>query len=82
MVRHGEWRDAGCFLGSGTIESANKYVMQNRMKLPGTSWNLETARGMLSLKAALRADNSTRRSQLRGDSSRSARRASASLSPR
>lgn len=53
MMRYGEWREAGYFLGSGAIESANKYVMQNRMKLSGMSWNLETARGMLSLKARL-----------------------------
>ena len=53
MMRYDEWRAAGYFVGSGAIESANKYTMQNRMKLSGMSWKLETARGMLALKARL-----------------------------
>ena len=53
MMRYGEWRDAGYFLGSRPTESANKYGMQGRMELSGTGWNLETARGMHSLRARL-----------------------------
>ena len=53
MMRYGEWREAGYFVGSGAIESANKYTMQNRMKLSGMSWNLDTAQGMLALKSRL-----------------------------
>jgi hypothetical protein len=30
-------------LGSGLIESGNKHVLQARMKIPGASWNLDTA---------------------------------------
>ncbi len=30
-------------LGSGLIESANKHVLQARLKIPGASWNLNTA---------------------------------------
>jgi hypothetical protein len=29
------FREKGYFVGSGAIESANRYLMQNRMKLPG-----------------------------------------------
>lgn len=47
------YRKANCYVGSGAIESANKYTMQNRMKLQGMRWNLDTAQGMLSLKARL-----------------------------
>jgi len=30
-------------LGSGMIESANKHIIQERMKIPGASWSQETA---------------------------------------
>ena len=41
----------GFFVGSGAIESGNRQVMQNRLKLPGMRWNHEEAQQMLSLKA-------------------------------
>lgn len=47
------YREAGYFVGSGASESANKYVMQNRMKLQGMRWNVESGQNMLSLKARL-----------------------------
>ncbi len=50
---YGTYRKAGYFVGSGAVESANKYTMQNRMKLQGMRWNRETGQGMLSLKARL-----------------------------
>lgn len=43
----------GWFVGSGTIESSNKIVMQNRLKPQGVRWNTTTAQYMLSLKAKL-----------------------------
>ena len=33
------------------MESANIYMMQNRMKLQGMRWNVETGRNMLCLKS-------------------------------
>ena len=51
------YRDAGYFLGSGAIESANKYTMQNRMKLQGMRWNIEPAQRVLSLKSRLESDH-------------------------
>ena len=41
----------GYFVGSGIIESANKQLMQNRMKLQGMSWLKENGQHMLALKA-------------------------------
>jgi hypothetical protein len=39
----------GFYIGSGAIESANRTVLQRRMKLPGMRWNLDTAQYLLSL---------------------------------
>ena len=47
------YKKSGYFVGSGASESANKYTMQNRMKLQGMRWNKETGQGVLSLKARL-----------------------------
>ena len=49
-MNYKEYREKGYFVGSGASESANKYVMQNRMKLEGMRWNIETGQGMLALK--------------------------------
>lgn len=47
------YKEAGLFVGSGAIESGNKTVLQNRLKLPGMRWNVRTAQYVLSLKAKL-----------------------------
>ncbi len=44
------YKKAGLFVGSGAMESANKYTMQNRMKLPGMRWVVANGRHMLCLK--------------------------------
>ena len=41
---------AGYFIGSGLIESANKAVMQERLKLPGMRWDVDAAQRVLALK--------------------------------
>jgi hypothetical protein len=41
----------GYFIGSGAIESANKIVMQQRLKQAGMRWNVNTAQSLLTLKA-------------------------------
>ena len=38
-------------LGSGLIESANKHVLQARMKIPGASWNIQTAENFARARA-------------------------------
>ena len=50
------YREANIYVGSGAIESANKYTMQNRMKLQGMRWTLDTAQGVLSLKSRLESN--------------------------
>ena len=55
-MNYPEYKRKGYFVGSGAQESANKYVMQNRMKLQGMRWNKRTGQGMLSLKAKYEAD--------------------------
>ena len=42
-------------IGSGEIESAHRYVIQQRLKLAGAWWNEETAAHMLALRT-LRAN--------------------------
>ena len=38
-------------LGSGLIESGNKHVIQARMKIPGASWNIDTAENFARTRA-------------------------------
>lgn len=43
-------------IGSGEVESAHRYVIQKRLKLPGASWERENAKAMLKLRT-LRANH-------------------------
>lgn len=52
-INYPAYRQQGFFVGSGAIESGNKVVLQNRLKLPGMRWNVKTAQYVLSLKAKL-----------------------------
>lgn len=47
------YREKGYFVGSGASESANKYSMQDRMKLQGMRWKTVSAQTMLSLKSRI-----------------------------
>ena len=38
-------------MGSGSIESSNKTVLQSRMKQAGMRWAVEQGQGMVALKA-------------------------------
>ncbi len=49
------YRAKGYFVGSGAIESANKSVIQARMKLVGMRWNVTTAQYVASLRAKERS---------------------------
>ena len=42
--------DAGLPIGSGQIESAHRYVIQERIKIPGAWWKLNNADKMLALR--------------------------------
>ena len=37
-------------IGSGEIESAHRYVIQQRLKIPGAWWKEENANNMLALR--------------------------------
>ncbi|MDR2459496.1 MAG: hypothetical protein LBE38_01745 [Deltaproteobacteria bacterium] len=41
----------GYFIGSGAVESANRYVPQGRLKLPGMRWQVKNGQYVLSLMA-------------------------------
>ena len=49
-------RAAGLPIGSGEIESAHRYVVQQRLKRPGAWWTPENAEAMLALRL-VRANN-------------------------
>ena len=42
--------DAGLPIGSGEVESAHRYVIQKRLKLPGAWWKPDNAQTMLNLR--------------------------------
>jgi hypothetical protein len=52
-MRYREFRLAGCPIGSGTVESACKVVVQQRMKQAGMQWSRSGAQAMLALRCAL-----------------------------
>lgn len=51
------YKEKGYFVGSRSIESGNKQLTQNRMKLQGMIWSPDNAQFMLSLKAKYESDN-------------------------
>ena len=51
-VKYGSLRRKGYPLGSGGIESANKFISHVRMKRSGAWWYVERANGMLALRCA------------------------------
>lgn len=49
-INYPAYIDAGYFIGSGVVESGNKTVMQERLKLPGMRWEVDSAQKVLALK--------------------------------
>jgi hypothetical protein len=52
-LRYQHFRAAGYLLGSGSVESACKVVMQERMKQAGMRWSRDGAQAMLALRSVL-----------------------------
>lgn len=52
-MHYKQFRQAGYPIGSGTVESACKLVMQERMKQAGMRWSREGAQAMLALRCVL-----------------------------
>lgn len=50
-IHYEEYIKKGYFIGSGAIESANKVVMQRRMKQSGMRWSVKGAQPILTLRA-------------------------------
>ena len=50
-IDYREYQKRGWFIGSGIVESANKTILQDRLKRAGMRWNVQYAQAMLSLRA-------------------------------
>jgi hypothetical protein len=50
-IDYPEYLRNGYFIGSGSVESGNKVVLQNRLKQAGMRWNSVTAQYLLTLKS-------------------------------
>ena len=51
-LQYKQLRDRGIIIGSGMVESANKHVVQQRMKRAGQHWHVVAADRMAALRAA------------------------------
>lgn len=49
-INYPEYVKNNYFIGSGAIESGNRSTMQERLKLPGMRWDVQTAQYVLALK--------------------------------
>ena len=50
------YEQLGYYVGSGAMESANKWMMQTRLKLCGMRWKVERAQWVLTLKIYYECD--------------------------
>jgi hypothetical protein len=55
-IDYKEYRRKGFFVGSGVAESANKVVMQSRIKRSGQRWGLKNAQYFLALRSKQESD--------------------------
>jgi hypothetical protein len=55
-IDYARYRALGYFIGSGAIESANRTVLQERLKRPGMRWNKDTGQYILSLMSKAKSD--------------------------
>lgn len=49
-MRYNEYRKKGYFIGSGAVESANKYIVADRLKRSGMRWSLQHANALIWLR--------------------------------
>lgn len=64
-MRYREYRERGLLIGSGTVESAHRHVLQVRMKRAGQHWSLPRANQMVRLRAAYRTNPDSYRDAIR-----------------
>ncbi|MDR2352272.1 MAG: hypothetical protein LBF22_03770 [Deltaproteobacteria bacterium] len=55
-IDYAEYKKRGYFIGSGAIESANRTVLQERLKRPGMRWNKQTGQYILTLMSKAKSD--------------------------
>ena len=53
-INYQAYRANGYFVGSGAIESANKIIVQRRLKQAGMRWGVQGAQAVLTLRARLK----------------------------
>ena len=56
-MKYAEFREKGYFIGSGAVESANKYLVQARLKQAGMKWLTQGASAMIHLREKIYEDN-------------------------
>jgi hypothetical protein len=49
-VPSGRFKDNGWLVGSGEVESAHRYIPQERLKISGACWHPDTVNPMLALR--------------------------------
>ncbi len=54
-INYGLYKERGLLFGSGAIESANRDIIQKRMKLSGQRWTLSGAQQMLNLRVCYKS---------------------------
>jgi hypothetical protein len=53
-INYKDYLEQGLFIGSGAMESANREVVQKRMKLSGQRWTLEGAQQVANLRVTFK----------------------------
>jgi hypothetical protein len=55
-IKYQEYKEKGYYIGSGPIESGNKTVIQQRMKLSGMRWSIDGAQFIAALRAKYKSN--------------------------
>lgn len=56
-MSYADFRNRGFYIGSGSIESANKYVIQDRLKRAGMKWSFRGANAIAALRLKFLSGN-------------------------
>jgi hypothetical protein len=55
-IDYATYINKGYTIGSGAVESSNKYVLQNRLKQPGMRWNRYSAQSLVDLRSKMESN--------------------------
>jgi len=55
-INYSVYKEKGYFIGSGAIESANKVILQRRLKQAGMRWSVPGAQALLTLRAKVESN--------------------------